>query len=133
MYLILSNDDSKTYYSQNNASHFRVKLGQPLTLDGEWSVGVCEIHLSANADLGRLGFHSDICNGLFSNGIQTDLLRKINCKTNVHETFPIVYYLHVEKLFIDTLEFYLTKADGSIPSLDANVKLECTLHFRKHV
>lgn len=132
MYIVVSADDSKTYYKDNSANRFRVKLSKPLNLEGSWRVGVCEIHLTDNAEnMGVLGLNSDICNGLMADGIQTHLLRKFNCKRNVHETFPIVYYLPVEKLFIDTIEFYLTGASGQAASLAAAVKLEVTLHLEE--
>jgi len=134
MYIVVANSDSKTYYSGNTASHFRVKLSKPLNLEGAWTVAVCEIHLTDNAEnMGILGFSADFCNGLISDGGQTTVLRKFNCKRNVHETFPVLYYLPVEKLFIDTMDFYLTTASGKIASLTGDVKLEVTLHFKYHV
>jgi hypothetical protein len=132
MYIVVANSDSPTYFSDNKATRFRVKLSKPLVLDGDWYVGVCEIHVTDNAEnIGIVGFNSDISNGLIVNGIQSHLLRRFNCKRNVHETFPIVYYLPVDKLFIDTLKFYLTGPTGELASLGADVKIEVTLHFQK--
>jgi hypothetical protein len=134
MYLIVSSSDSKGYYTDNKATRFHVKLSTPLNLDGNWYVGICDIHLTDNAEnKGVVGLNADICNGLISDGLQTHILRKFNCKRNVHEAFPIIYYLPVGKLFIDTMEFYLTDDVGKDVSLGADAKLEVTLHFVDHV
>ena len=135
MYVVVSSSDSKAYYKDNKATRFRVKLSKPIDLGGgDWYVGVCDIHMSDNAEnKGVLGLNADICNGLISDGMQTHLLRKFNCKRNVHVAFPIIYYLPVGKLFIDTMEFYLTEELGKDVSLDAATKLEVTLHFVQDV
>ena len=132
MYIVVRNDDSESYYPDNNANHFRVKLSKALKLESESSVGLCEIRISGNSDNhGLLGLNLDICDGLILDGIQSNVLRKFNCKRNVHEAFPVIYYMPVEKLFLDTLEMYITDSTGSIASLGADVKVECTLHFKE--
>jgi hypothetical protein len=132
MYIVVSNVESESYYPDNKPNHFRVKLSKPLKLPSESSVGLCEIHISESTGTqGMLGLNLDICNGLIINGIQSHMLRKFNGKKNVHEAFPVVYYMPVEKLFLDTLEIYLTASDGAIASLGADAKVECTLHFRQ--
>ena len=131
MYIVVSSSDSKAYYKDNKATRFRVKLSKPIDLEGgDWYVGLCDIHLSDNAEnKGLIGLNADICNGLISEGAQTQLLRRFNCKRNVHEAFPVIYYLPVGKLFIDSMELYLTGDAGADVSLDAAAKLEVTLHF----
>jgi hypothetical protein len=131
MYIVVTNADSESYYADNTPNHFRVKLSKPLKLESEWSVGLCEIHVTEN-DENRavLGLNLDICNGFIVDGIQTRVLRKFNCKRNVHVAFPIIYYMPVDKLFLDTLEIYLTGASGAVSSLTSDVKVECTLHFK---
>ena len=132
MYVTVSNADSKAYYSDNKASHFRVKLGKTLHLEGKWSVALADLHISDNtANFGMLGITSDICNGIWSNGLQSHLLRRFNCRKNVHESFPCLFYLSVEKVFIDTMEFLITTSDGNEASLAGEVKVEFTLHFRQ--
>jgi hypothetical protein len=133
MYIIVSNSDSSNYYTDNKANHFRVKLSKPLNLEGDWYVGLADIHLTENAEnMGMLGFNADICSGLIADGVQTQLLRRFNCKRNVHVAFNTLYYVPVGKLFIDTMEFYITDADGKLASLSATVKLQVTLHFKPH-
>jgi hypothetical protein len=133
MYIIVSNSDSKSYYADNEANHFRVKLSKPLNLEGDWYVGVCELHVTDNAEnMGILGFNADICNGMIADGSQTYLLRTFNCKRNVHESYPLIHYLPVGKLFIDTMEFYLTDSSGKKASLATEAKLQVTLHFKEN-
>ena len=134
MYVCVSNEDSKIFFGENTASHFRVKLGKTLHLEGNWSVAVAELHLTENtANLGLLAISCDICNGIWMNGLQSHVLRQFNCRKNVHETFPCPFYLPVDKLFIDTLEFFIKTSDGEEASLSADVKVEFTLHFRENV
>jgi hypothetical protein len=135
MYIVVSSSDSKSYYKDNKATRFRVKLSKPINLEGgDWYVGVCDIHLTDNDEnKGVVGFNADICNGLMTEGSQTHLLRKFNCKRNVHEAFPIIYYLPVGKLFIDNMEFYLTSDGLEDMSLADEAKLEVTLHFVHNV
>jgi hypothetical protein len=131
MYIVVSNGDSGSYYGENTPNHFRVKLSKPLRFESEWSVGLCEIHITENSESkGVLGLNLDICTGLIIDGVQTHVLRKFNCKRNVHEAFPIIYYMPVDKLFLDTLDIYLTGASGVVSSLTSAVKVECTLHFK---
>jgi hypothetical protein len=134
MYLSVTNSDSKDFYADNKASHFRVKLGKTVHLEGNWSVAIAEIHVSDNtANFGLLSINCDVCNGIWINGLQSHLLRRFNCRKNVHESFPILFYLPVEKVFIDTLEFFITTGEGEEASLSADVKVEFTLHFRQNV
>jgi hypothetical protein len=134
MYVLFSNEDSKAYYAYNTPNHFRVKLGKTVHLEGNWSVGLTEIHVSDNtANFGLLSVTSDICNGIWMDGLQTHLLRRFNCRKNVHESFPRVYYLPVEKNFIDSVEFFITDRDGEEASFATDVKVEFTLHFREDV
>jgi hypothetical protein len=132
MYIVVSNGDSEAYYPDNKPHHFRVKLSKSLKLPSETGVGLCEIHISENTGTtGMLGLNLTICNGLILDGIQSNVLRKFHVKRNVHEAFPVIYYMPVEKLFSDTLEVYLSGSDGKLASLGADAKVECTLHFKE--
>ena len=134
MYVSVSNGDSKAFFGENSASHFRVNLGKTLHLEGNWSVAVVELHISENsANLGLLGISCDICNGIWMNGLQSHVLRRFNCRKNLHESFPWPFYLPVDKVFIDTLEFFITTSDGEEASLSGGVMVEFTLHFRENV
>jgi len=130
MYLIVSNTDSSTYYSENKASHFFVKLGKPLDLSGCWKIALCEVTILGNtARRGTVGLTCNICNGLWVEGVQTRLLRKFKCEKNNHLVFPVPYYVDIEKLFIDTLEFHILSPKGKEVALAADVKVELTLHL----
>jgi hypothetical protein len=134
MYISFSNVDSKAYYAGNSPSHFRVKLAKTVYFEGNWSVALTEIHISDNtANFGLLGITSDICNGIWVDGLQTHLLRRFNCRKNVHESFPQFYYVPVGKKFIDSVEFFIMDREGTEASLAADVKVEFALHFREDV
>src|SRR5438105_14363508 len=46
-YVVLPSNSipSKEIYPENQPSHFRLRLAQPLELHGSWEVGISEIHL----------------------------------------------------------------------------------------
>jgi len=46
-YVVLPSNSipSKEIYPENQPSHFRLRLAQPLELHGSWEVGIAEIHL----------------------------------------------------------------------------------------
>ena len=100
-------------------------------------IQVSELHISENLNESRsgdmLGVTCNICNGMWFGVVQTRLLCRFYCKKNFHEAFTVPYYLPVEKLFIDTLEFHIVDENGSLASLADTVKVEVTLHFIHNV
>ncbi|KAJ8042584.1 hypothetical protein HOLleu_09369 [Holothuria leucospilota] len=42
-YVTLPSNSSPEVYPDNTLTHFRVKLPQPITLEGQWEVGLAEI------------------------------------------------------------------------------------------
>ena len=134
IYIVVSSTDSLDFYTDNIASHFLVKLAKPLNLVGSWKVALCEINVYDNsATVGIVGLNCNICNGLLTEGVQTQLLRTFKCARNVHQVFHNPYYVSVEKLFIDTLEVYITGSGSRPITLSPRAKVVCTLHLRQDV
>ena len=134
IYIIVSSTDSVEYYPDNKASRFIVKLAKPLNLSGSWKVALCEISVFENGvSVGIVGLNCNICNGLVTEGVQTQILRKFKCARNINEVFQNAYYMPVEKLFIDTLELYITGSGGKPITLSPKAKLVCTLHLLQDV
>ena len=134
IYIIARSTDSLDFYSDNTATRFIVKLAKPLNLVGSWKVALCEISVSENGTTaGIVGLNCNICNGLLAEGVQTQLLRTFKCARNIHEVFHKPYYVPVEKLFIDTLELYITGSGGNQITLSPRAKVSCTLHLRQDV
>ena len=46
IYISVSNRDSITYFPNNKAEHFHVKLAKRLELTGSWKIAICEINVS---------------------------------------------------------------------------------------
>ena len=132
IYIVASSTDSLEYYTENNASHFIVKLAKPLNLSGSWKVALCQINVYGNgATAGIVGLNCNICNGLLTEGVQTQILRTFKCARNTDEVFHKPYYVPVDRLFIDTLEIYITGSGGKQITLSPKAQLVCTLHLLK--
>ena len=137
-YLHVCSRDSAIYFPENKASDFRVKLAKPLHLKGYWKIGLCEVGLynvtkvntndnegSTNEDSTNnddqhctASINCNVCTGLIVNGVQTRILRKVLVEENIFSVYPIVYYVPLEKDFIDTIEFSINTSDGSQLSFD---------------
>jgi hypothetical protein len=61
----------------------------------------------------------NICTGLIVNGIQTRTLRKVWGKKNIYKVYPLVYYVPVEKVYIDTIEFNIYSGVDRVVTFDA--------------
>ena len=146
IYIHVSSADSENYFSQNKAAAFRIKFNTPFDLRGRWKIGLCEIHLD-NVDIiknrGASSFfvNCSICTGMVVNGIQTRALRSIEATKNCHQVFTRIYYRPVEAMFIDTMEFTITKGGRTLVAfaLDevagghADIgKVSLILHLKRH-
>ena len=45
MYVVVPSNSSLEYYPDNTLANFKVKLGKPLVLEGEYEVGSCRIDI----------------------------------------------------------------------------------------
>jgi hypothetical protein len=159
MYLTVCSKDAAIYFPNNKPANFRVKLAKPLNLTGCWKVGLCEIRLS-NVNINKvvskkkkktnvggdddvtlvevplkaipsISIDCNICTGLIVNGIQTRTLRKVWGRKNIYKVFPVVYYVPVEKGYIDTIEFNLYTGVGTVLTFDALYgRVEMTLRLK---
>jgi hypothetical protein len=154
IYLTVCNNDSAFYFPNNKPAIFRVKLAQPLNLTGCWKVGLCEIQLCNvdiknkvideedddnkrvdivnGKDIPSVSIDCNICTGLIVNGVQTRTLRKIWGRKNIYKVFPIVYYVPVEKGYIDTIEFKIHTVNGALLRFDNLYgRVEMTLRLKR--
>lgn len=51
--LLVSSEDGKNLYTDNNPDDFRVKLNQTIQLEGYWMVGVTEFTTTERNDSGE--------------------------------------------------------------------------------
>jgi hypothetical protein len=162
IYLNVCSKDSAVYFPQNKPSNFRVKLAKPLNLVGCWKIGLCEIHLcnidlkntivkpKINNGMGDSGDDDDdvpvsnikdipticidcnICTGLIVNGVQTRTIRKVWGKKNIYKVFPVVYYVPIEKGYMDTIHFNIHTSVGTPVTFDTTYgRVEMTLRLKR--
>lgn len=146
LYLHVSSSDSLDYFPQNCPAAFRIKLNTPLYLVGRWKIGVCEIHVE-NLDIGTQHAHGsvlcvqcNVCTGMIVNGVQTRALRCCQIERKFHHIYEHIYYRPVERQFIDSIEFALTKgactpASFAVDEMDGKEvdsgSVSLTLHLKR--
>jgi hypothetical protein len=83
-------------------------------------------------DIPSICIDCSVCTGLIVNGIQTRTIRKVWGKKNIYKVFPIIYYLPLEKGFIDTIEFNIHTSTGELVNFDIpNGRVEMTLKLKR--
>jgi hypothetical protein len=115
IYIHVSSKDSALYFPLNRPALFRVKLNTTLNLEGTWKMGLCSIYLKnvnlqTNASVlpSFLFIACNVCTGLIVNGTQTRILRSIDISENVSRDYSFIYYVPIEVIFIDNIEFSIT-------------------------
>ena len=84
-------------------------------------------------DAVNVSINCSACTGLIVNGVQTRTLRKVPADEGVYMVFPILYYVPLEKGFIDTLEFTINTSDGTLLSFDpVKGRVEMTLKLKRY-
>jgi hypothetical protein len=144
-HLMLSSQDSKQYFADNTVGYFRVKLEQPVILEGNgWHVGVCEINGTAwdVASDDTIYMFCNLTTGIQLPSNKEGLLRAMNIvrATNSHMQFTHVVYTPIQTHFIDVIEITVT-VNGFVEAVgDGKVKVKstngpvpntwCLLHFK---
>jgi hypothetical protein len=83
-------------------------------------------------DIPAICIDCNVCTGLIVNGIQTRTIRKVWGKKNIYKVFPIVYYVPIEKGYIDTIQFNIYTSVGTPVSFDATYgRVEMTLRLKR--
>ena len=83
-------------------------------------------------DIPSIAIDCSVCTGLIVNGVQTRTIRKVWGKKNIYKVFPIVYYVPLEKGYIDTIEFNIRTSSGEAVSFDTtHGRVEMTLRLKR--
>lgn len=120
--VVISSDDSLSYFPENNPHHFTSVIDPPIRLEGAWLVGLKDIFITfknlRNVDLiggGHLivDVHLIQANGTVLGGRESTLLKRVvfyarNRKcTSMYESFPHCDLTRVTSCNIDRLELVL--------------------------
>ena len=145
-YLFVNSKDSAEYFADNNIGCFRVKLINPIYLEGsKWYVGLCEIKgslwdVSAND---TVYVFCSLPRGLWLPSNREGLLRAMAIQTprKCYIEYANVIYSHIQTHFIDVIEFNLkvntfdrtlhskNSSDTSSTNTDSEAITWCLLHF----
>lgn len=141
MYLTLSSDSSKTFFSDNTIACFTTQLTRPICpptqeKHTQFEVGVVEVFLPpmiANPAHSNIYLYSDISQPVLVADTAARLLRVISplSVTGYHE-FKSVHYAPVEKNNFSTVSLSFHTKDGTLfPFPDGEDASIVVLHFRE--
>lgn len=109
---------------------FTTELNQPLTLDGQWELGLMEI-IGFPSSPGVYYLLSDLCECSFTNyRLLPVLCRLFSQDSFLEERYHHILYFPLSKNRIDRVRTYIKDRDFQ-NSLDFKQPLYCTLHLRK--
>jgi hypothetical protein len=145
-YLFVHSEDSIEYFSDNKPGSFRVKLKNPIYLDGnKWHVGLCEIK-GLLWDVGANDTVYIFCslpNGLLMPSNREGLLRAMAIQTpaECYVEYNKVIYTAIQTHFIDVIEFSLKVNTFDTPLIGKKASSGssdsragstwCLLHFKQ--
>ena len=145
-YLFVHSGDSAEYFTDNKVGNFRVKLKNPIYLEGyKWHVGLCEIKglqwdVVAND---TVYIFCSLPNGLVLPSNREGLLRAmaIQSPTQCYIEYSNVIYTRIQTHFIDVIEFNLkvNQFDRSLTAKNVIISPQdsgvgstwCLLHFKQ--
>ncbi|CAC5379511.1 unnamed protein product [Mytilus coruscus] len=133
--VFIRSDQSNTYYPGNTPFHFKVYLGIPLILEGEWEIGLLDFYSPEKIPNVKKNSHElymfcDVCTGVNVFHNQYSLLRQIfpTPQNNWKYIFPPIF-LPVKKTEIREIDIHIFDGTGQEASI-LKRNLSCTLQFR---
>lgn len=142
-YVTLLSDSAQDLYPNNTIAAFQTQLAKPLDLgsgDDKWEVGLCEFAYPVIKPPPGKSFvinHTFIyCDVIAPQLVGTSLTRCLRIiqlpSSDGHNVFNPVYYLPVEKQYIQTITVdILTKLGERVPFPSSKKPSMLVLHFRK--
>ncbi len=134
MYLFLSSNDAKSYYSTNTATDFTVQLPETLVLKGEWWCSLEEIKFLNKFAVpvpSLVYVCCDFVEDSYVGGRKLPVLRTVSIKPRSLKTdltFDNPFYLRVSRSELRQLRVYIKTPTFRIPSLPKST-LECMLRL----
>ena len=139
-YIYVTNDESNTYFSDNQVYRFKVHLSLPLSLEGNWKVALTEFYVkgkpkskSKTETAKALYVYTDLCKESIVHGVEQSLLRRLgkNKNTGWEYMLKTPYYLPVKRKELREFEIYIKSADGAFTS-ELIEPLHLTLHLKQY-
>ncbi len=117
-YVYLKSSDSKmTFFPENTAYHFRVKLNQRLLFDGFWVVSLTELNFGkvdlSNITNPNVDVLCNVCDSSLAGETQLALLRHIDLRQGPACMFGTEFNIHVKLKETDNIELYLKSENAS--------------------
>lgn len=141
MYLTLSSDSSKSFFSDNTIACFTTQLTRPICIHSEeqrtrFEVGVVEVFVppvTRNPTHSNIYLYSDISQPVLVADTAARLLRVISpLQASGHHEFSTVHYVPVERNNFSTVTLSFHTKDGSLfPFPDGEEASLVVLHFRE--
>ena len=149
-YLVLKSNSSENYYQSNNSTQFKNKLLNNISLEGTWSVALCDIQIfkPKKVIVGHsLWVYTDIVNDTQVGNISAPLLRRITV-SNLRKNWLIceienLYYMKLRSNFIESIRISIKEdinkifdsfKEGDFSSSwdpDKETATTLTLHFKR--
>lgn len=130
-YMIVQSDQNQDYFPDNTPYNFKIKLPEPVMLQGDWTVALTEITMRedrGNKDTCILYIYTNICSESFINGVNVPLLRRVVSINKGNFTFAPCYYIPVIKSELSEIEFTLENEQGHLAKHLKN-PVSLTLHL----
>ena len=134
--LFIRSDSSNSFYPENKPFHFKVNLGEPLYLEGNWEIALLDFYSNEKITMTKKNTHElyifcDLCTdvSLFQN--QYSLLRRIfpTSQKTWNNIFSRPVFVPVKKTEIRDLEIHIFDENGEEASFLSS-HLSCTPQIR---
>ena len=136
MYIYLTSSGSKTFFSDNEPSSFRIKLSRPLIFSGLWEIALTQLTIPT-FKTGYSPQYIDIYTSSSSESLLNDTEAQILNRVFLSEIatqqclrFTRPHYIHLNTGQLNLLDIHLLDDTGTKPSF-ASGDLYCTLHLRR--
>ena len=135
-YFYLSSKDSLDVYPTNTAASFTVNLPIPLSLTGNWEIGLIDISFNKNFTVvpKELYFCLNVVNSSYVQGTLLKTLRRISlCNSTSNEFvtyFPVVRYVSVTLNYLNYFQVKILSENLQEAAFKSG-NLYCTLHLKK--
>jgi Ca2+-dependent lipid-binding protein len=134
MFLYLSSDHCKDTYPENEPQNFTVDLPQTLRLQGEWSLGLLQVHIKSPKPINKHVYIA--CNIIVNSYVGRECYRILKYfkvdKNLMAQDFGPVQYVAVENTgYINSITLQLLDSNNMLPASFVIEKLTCTLHLKR--
>lgn len=136
MYIYLTSGGSQIFFSDNNASSFRIRLSRPIILYGEWEIALEQVSIP-QLDKNYKPVYIDICSSACQPSILNHAEKQVLNRIFLSEIgnsgcirLLAPHYLRVNTNNLYVIDINLFDDKGEQPSFGEG-EVYCTLHLRR--